>query len=451
MAAGPERRRWWILLALALAGGLIMLDETVVGVALPALQGDLGLSQVAAHWVINAYMLVFAALVAAGGRLGDLVGWGRLFPIGKAVFGLASLGAGFADGLAGLIIARILQGLGAAAIFPGTIAMVMVMFTPQERGKALGLLVAVATSFLALGPMVGGFLTELVSWRWIFWINLPVAATALLVAMAAWTAPPRRAARTAFDWTGLLWLVTGLSLLVFGLMQGTAWGWRAPAVIAPLLCGLASLGIFFRLELRRDEPLIAVALFRNASFSSCATMLLAGQFSKIALVVFGALYLQRDLAMSPLEAGLALLPSVAAFPLLSASVGHLSDRLPVRRLVLSGLTLASAAMLWIAVAATWKSYLLLLPGLLLWGGGMVFCYAPTMRAMADSVAPEMQGQCSGIGVTARLLGGTLGVALCGGLLTATGGFQPLFFATAAVMLLSLLFGVFSLVPNPKVH
>ena len=318
--------------------------------------------------------------------------------------------------------------------------MIMIVFPLAERGKALGIMVAIATSFLALGPLVGGLFTEAVSWRWIFWINVPIVLLAALVILLAWSDPPRKASETRFDWGGLALLTGGLGLLVFGLMQGADWGWGNPAVLAGLFGGLLLLAVFHRFESRQADPLIAVSLFRGAAFSACNAMLLAGQFSKMTIVVFGALYLQRELAMSPLAAGLALLPAVAAFPLLSAKVGHLADRLPIRRLVLSGLSLASAAMLWIGLAAPWHNYPLLLPGLLLWGGGLVLCYAPTLRAMANSVPQEMQGQCSGIGINARLIGGVLGVAICSGLLVGTADFQLVFLITAAVMLAALLFG-----------
>ncbi|MCP4779921.1 MAG: MFS transporter [Hyphomicrobium sp.] len=187
-----------------------------------------------------------------------------------------------------------------------------------------------------------------------------------------------------------------------------------------------------------------VDLIANASFSACIFVIFVGQFSKIAIVVFGALYLQDKLGMSPLTAGLALLASVAAFPFLSAPVGRLADKYAARPLVLSGIALATLAMFWLGFTVAWDSYVLLLPGLIGWGLGMPLCYAPALRAMANSVPLEKQGQASGIGVTSRLLGGAIGMAVGSSLLVTTGSFEVVFLATAGVMLVAVLFGFFAI-------
>lgn len=435
-----ENRKWWILFAMGAGAGLIMLDETVVGVALPTLRRDLGLSEVGSHWVVSAYMLVFTGAAAAGGKLGDIVGFKALALAGGAIFGLASLAAGFSDSGGFLIAARVVQGIGAAAIFPTTVAMIMIAFPKAQRGMAMGTLAAVGTSFLAAGPFVGGFLTELVSWRWIFWVNVPIVALLAAIVVMAWVDPPvKEGERPGFDLGGFVTLVGGLCLLVFAIMQGASWGWTQGVILACLAGGVIILSIFVVLEGRRDDPLIEVDLFAIASFSACTLVLFVGQFAKMAIVVFAALYLQDRLGMSPLIAGLALLASVLAFPILSAPVGRLADKHGARQLVLSGLGLATLAMGWIGVVSAWESYWVLLPGLVLWGGGMVFCYAPTLRAMANAVPVEKQGQTSGIGVTARLLGGTVGMAVCSTLLVMTNSFQVVFLTTGALMLATVVF------------
>lgn len=439
-----ESRKWWILIAMGAVAGLIMLDETVVGVALPTVRRDLGMSEVASHWVIGAYMLVFTGTAAAGGKMGDVIGFKSLVLVGGAVFGLTSLAAGFAEGGAFLIAARAVQGVGAAVIFPATIAMVTIVFPKQQRGMAIGILAAIGTMFLAVGPLVGGFLTEIISWRWIFWINVPLVALIVLIVLAVWVDPPRHGKRPAFDYGGLVTLVAGLGMLIFAIMQGATWGWTQGLILAFLAGGIAVLALFVFIERRRDAPLIEVDLFRIAAFSAYNLVFFAGQFSKIAIVVFGALYLQDDLGMSPLVAGLALLVSVAAFPILSAPVGRLADKHGARSPVLGGLAVATLALFWIALAATWDSYALLAPGLLIWGGGMSFCYAPALRAMANSVPQEKQGQTSGIGVTSRLLGGTIGVAVCSTLFVMTGSFQVVLLAAGGIMLAALVFGWFAI-------
>jgi len=439
-----ESRKWWILIAMGAVAGLIMLDETVVGVALPTVRRDLGLSEVTSHWVISAYMLVFTGAAAAGGKMGDIIGFKSLILVGGAVFGLASLAAGLAEGGAFLIAARAVQGIGAAVIFPATIAMITIVFPKDQRGMAIGILAAIGTMFLAVGPLVGGFLTEIVSWRWIFWINVPLVALIVLIVLVVWVDPPRHGKRPTFDYGGLVMLVAGLGMLIFAIMQGATWGWTQGRILAPLVGGLAVLALFVFIERRRDAPLIEVDLFRIAAFSAYNFVLFAGQFSKIAIVVFGALYLQDDLRMSPLVAGLALLVAVAAFPVLSAPVGRLADKYGARSPVLGGLALATLALFWVALAAAWDNYALLAPGLLIWGGGMSFCYAPALRAMANSVPQEKQGQTSGIGVTSRLLGGTVGVAVCSTLFVMTGSFQVVVLATGGILFAALVFGWFAI-------
>jgi len=437
-------RKWWILIAMSVGGGLMMLDETVVGVALPVMRHDLGMSASAAHWVVNSYMLVFAGLAAAAGRLGDLVGFKRLMLAGVAVFGIASLVAGFAESGTFLIVVRAIEGIGAAIILPGTVAMIMLVFPPEQRGMAIGVLAAIGTSFLALGPLVGGFLTEVVSWRWIFWINVPIVAVIAGVVAIAWIDPQRQPVRAAFDVAGTAALVLGLSMVVFATMQGSVWGWTQGLIIALLAGGIAALLLFVVVERRVADPLIDVALFRDASFSACNGVLFAGQYAKLAIVIFLPLFLQDVVRMSPLDAGLALLVAVAAFPFLSAPVGRLADKYGARPLVLAGLAAATVGMAWLAVAVPWNSYWVLLPGLVLWGLGMPFCYAPTLRAMSNAVPTEKQGQTSGIGVTSRLFGGAIGTAVSSALLVGVGSYRAVFFATAAAMAASLVFAALAI-------
>jgi len=239
-------------------------------------------------------------------------------------------------------------------------------------------------------------------------------------------------------------LVAGLSMLVFAIMQGSVWGWTETFILVPLVGGIAGLGLFVLVERRVRAPLIDVSLFGNASFSACNGVLFAGQYSKLSIVVFLALYLQDAASMSPLDAGLALLVAVAGFPLLSAPGGRLADKHGARRLVLAGLALATFGMVWLALAVPGNRYLLLLPGLILWGLGMPLCYSPTLRAMSNSVAADKQGQTGGIGVTSRLFGGVIGTAVGSSLLVATGSFQAVFAITAAAMATSLVFGAFAI-------
>jgi MFS family permease len=364
-------------------------------------------------------------------------------------FGAASLAAGFARDGTLLLAARAVQGLGAAAIFPASLAMITTVFPKERRGKAVGTVASIGTAFLMAGPLVGGAFTELISWRWIFWINVPMAAVIAAIVWAAWAEPPRAGGRPKMDWGGFATLAAGLAMGVFAIMQGADWGWTHPTILALLGCGLASLVLFVVIERRviergREAPLMDVDLFRGASFGACTLIIFAVQFSKIAVVVFVALYLQERLHMSPLTAGLGLLVAVAGLPLTAASAGRLADKLGARRPALGGLALTALGILWIGLATGWDSYAALVPGLVMWGIASPFCFIPPARAIMNAVPAEKQGQAGGITMTMRLLGASAGIAVCSTLLTSTGRYQVVFLATAGIMLAVLVFGWFAI-------
>ena len=402
----------------------------MVGVALPTIRRDLGMSQVTSHWVINAYLLIFTSLTAAGGRLGDLIDFRSVFVAGLVVFGLSSLTAGLAQDSAWLIAARSIQGIGAAVIFPAAVAMITHVFPPEQRGLAFGIETATGGTFMALGPLVGGFFTEILSWRWIFWINLPVVVAIAFIVFAAWVNPAREGRPPRPDFLGLFALILGLGALVLGLMQGAVWGWSAAATVALLAGGAVMILVFAVVDSRVSAPLIEVTLFRNATFTGSNLVIFTGQFNKIAVVVFGALYLQDVLHMSPLSAGVALLAAVVPAMLASVPAGRLADRFGARWLALGGLLLNGLALLWIGFALSSERYGLLVPPLVIWGTTLPFLYAPIRRAVMNAVPVEKHGQASGINLTAQLLGGTIGMAVCGTLLTTTGDFRLVFLDAA---------------------
>ena len=239
-------RRWWVLATMTGSLSMIMIDQTVVSVALPTMERDLHLSQVGAQWVVNAYMLVLAMLVAVGGRLGDLLGPERLFRIGAAVFVGASALCGLAEGEAWIIGARALQGAGAAVMVPATGSILINAFAPEERGKAMGLYAGTSMVFLALGPLVGGVLTQAISWRAVFYVNLPIG---LITVVAAQVTLSRSAAAQAsregsLDWLGSTLLVGALGALVLALMEGQTWGWTSPAVLGLLVATVVIVPLF---------------------------------------------------------------------------------------------------------------------------------------------------------------------------------------------------------------
>jgi EmrB/QacA subfamily drug resistance transporter len=434
---GFDSSVWLILIAMACVGGLIVLDETVVSVALPSIRHDLGMTAVGTHWIVSIYVLVFSGFSAAGGKLGDLYGLRRVFLVSLWIFGLASLAAGFAWNGNVLIAARAVQGLGAAVMFPASIAVAARSVDEARRGQALGIVIAIATSFLTAGPLVGGLFTELVSWRWIFWINVPIALAAILLAMARLPAFAPKRSGMRLDAGGLLSLVAGLSLIVFAIMQGGDWGVTNPLVAGAFVLGIVAMAAWIRIEKRGTDPLIEVDLFSDPGFSAALCVIGVAQFSKIVVLVVGALYLQDVLMMSPIEAGWVLLASVLATPFTAAPAGRVADACGERLPVLAGLAIASLMVLAIALLVPFDRYWLLLPPLLIWGATLPICFQPALRIVMNAVPPEAQGQSSGISTTVRMLGATLGMAFGSLVLSLTSSYASVFLLTAILMLLVL--------------
>jgi len=435
-----SNRKWWILAAMGGGLGVIILDETVVGVALPTIQRDLGLSLIRAHWVVNAYLLVLAGLVAAGGRLGDIFGLKRLTVAAFAVFGLASTASGFATDGTWLIAARAIQGIGGAVIFPASMAMIGIVFPAEQRGMALGIYGAIGTVFLALGPLLGGAFTEFLSWRWVFWINPFIAAAIIAVVLAAWVDPPRRDEATKLDARGLAALVVGLGLVVYAIMEGSDLGWTAPIIWVPLIVGAISLIVFVAVERRVSMPLIEVDLFRNPSFTVCNLVVFMAQFTKVAVFIFVALYFQHDIGMSAFIAGLALLAAVIPEPFLAIPSGRFADRYGARKPTLIGIAMTAAALIWIGIAAPWQNYLVLVIPLVAWGLAQPLVFVPTLRAVMNTVPSEKQGEAGGIALSAQLLGGTVGMTLCSAVFAATSRYWIVFIVAGVVAAVVLLLG-----------
>lgn len=439
--------RWWILGAMGVILGSILLDETAVGVALPTIQEDLGLSEINSHWVVNIYLLVLAGLAAAAGRLGDIVGTRKLITAGLVVFGIASAVAGAAQDGTMLIVARAVQGVGAAIIFPLSLVLVSLSFDGKERGMALGIYGSVGTSFLALGPLVGGVLTEYLSWRWIFWVNPFVVFAVAVVTWIFWRDPPRRS-ESGFDWVGLILLVGGLSLTVYGIMEGPEQGWGRRDVAVALGLGLAMLVVFVPAELRARTPMIAVRLFTSPTFSAANSIVLLAQFGKIATFVFGAMYFQELEGWNPVQAGIALLPSVVPPVLLAPFAGKAVDRFGTRLPALSGVFGTALGLAIMGVGMSLALEAIVFVGLLLVGIAISFLFVPAQHSVMTSVEPHMQGQAGGIVLSSQLLGGTLGMAICSTVLAVTGTYAAVFFATAAFAFVVLVFGYLAISHSP---
>jgi EmrB/QacA subfamily drug resistance transporter len=409
--AAEARRRMLVLVTMTGALSMIMLDQTVVSVALPTMQRDLSLSPTALQWVVNAYLLSLAALVALGGRLGDIFGQVRFFKAGALLFILASAACGLAQSEWQILGARMIQGAGAAAMVPATSAIIIATFPVSERGKANGIYAGVSMIFLALGPLVGGLLTQYVTWRAVFWVNLPVGAAMLLAAHTTLRKDFRRGGRIDFLGVGLL--VPGLVGLVLGLMQGHEWGWGSPATIISLAGGMALLVAFCVIEPRVKDALIELRVFESRNFSVNALVLGLIQFGLTGLTVFGAVWSQDVLGFSPTTAGVALLPLTIPLLIIAPLAGRIYDRRGPRLLVAGGAALVGLAFLWSAVNLHHVDYAWLWPGYLILGAGIGLAITPASTDSLNAAQPALRGQASGVIQTVRQVGGTIGLAVMG--------------------------------------
>jgi EmrB/QacA subfamily drug resistance transporter len=409
--AAPAHR-WLVLIAMTGSLSMIMVDQTVVTVALPEMARDLGLSSAGQQWVVNAYVLALAALVAAGGRWGDRWGPVTTYRAGVVTFFTGSVLCGLAPrgelGEAWIIASRVVQGAGAALMTPVSAALVIGAFTLAERGRAMAVYAGIAQVFLAVGPLLGGALTQLVSWRAVFWINVPVGLAALVLVAVARPPNVRSAARD-LDVVSLVLLVCGLSAVVLGLQQLAVWGLPVCATVTVL--GAGALVVFVRRQLRSAEPLVDVRLFGRRPFLADAIVLGLVQFALVPMVLLTALYLQNLLGFDPVSAGVAVLPVVLPLTLAAQFGGRWFDRAGVRSPVLTGLVVAAVG------AAAWTTSLpalafaAQLPGMVLTGLGLGLTISPTNTDGLNRVAAAERGQASGLLQTVRQLGGTVGVAV----------------------------------------
>ncbi|MDW5597444.1 DHA2 family efflux MFS transporter permease subunit [Conexibacter stalactiti] len=406
-----DNRRWWVLATMTASLSMILIDQTVVAVALPTIQADLGVTTVGLQWVVNAYLLTLAAFVALGGRIGDLIGNARAFKVGAAIFVLASAVCGFADSEAQIIAARAVQGLGAALLTPATGALVANAFGAEERGRAMGIYAGVSMVFLALGPLIGGLLTDLVSWRAVFFVNLPVGAALLALAHVSLPDTPPRPGRV--DWGGVPLIVLSLTCLVLGLMQSRAWGWDSPATIALLVTGAVLLPLTIVWELRQREPLVELRLFRSANFTADGIVLASVQFAMTGIAVLGAVWVQDVLGFTAIEAGLSLLPLTLPVLLIAPRAGGLYDRIGPRGPVTVGCALGALALVWVATVLHHRDYTWLIPGYVVMGIGLGVMMTPANTDAMNAVAPELRAQASAVLQTIRQVGATLGVAVMG--------------------------------------
>ncbi len=407
------RNRWLALYVLCLADLMIVLDSTIVNVALPSIRTDLGFSEASLAWVVNAYLLTFGGFLLLAGRFGDLYGQRRLFLIGIAEFTVASLACGLANSQTFLIVARAVQGLGGAIVSAIALSLIMILFTePAERAKAMGVIGFVLSGGGTAGVLLGGTLTDLLSWHWIFLVNIPVGIAALLLCrvLLPADAPTRRG---SLDIGGAVTVTASLMLAVYAIVNGNQAGWTSARTLGMLGGAIALLAAFLVIETRVKEPLMPLGLWklRNVASANITGMLLAG--AMFAWFFLSALYLQRVLGYSALQVGLAFLPGTLLW---GASSLLLSDKLVMRFGIkpplLAGLGFYLVALLLFARAPVDGNFFAdVLPAMLVLGIGGGITFNPILLAAMSGVEPSEAGLASGVVNTSFMMGGALGLAI----------------------------------------
>lgn len=410
-----ENRRWWTLAAMCFALFMVMLDNTVTNVALPSIQRSFDASLSALEWTINAYSLSFAVLLVTGGRLGDIFGRRLVFLIGVVVFAVASALIGLAPSDGALIAFRALQGVGAALMMPATLSIITNAFPPEERGKAIGTWAGVSAIALALGPLVGGWLTEDVTWRAIFFLNVPVAVIAVVVTLFATHESRDETATRQVDYPGIAALTVGLTALVLALVEGNSWGWSSARILALFAMAIVGLAAFGLIERRTRAPIVDFGFFRSRSFLGANLVAFAISFGMFAVFFFLALYMQDVLGYSPLETGVRFLPSTLVIMVAGPLAGRLSDKIGPRTPLVIGLLFVTASLAWQSRVQVDTSYAFLVVPFILLGVGMGFTMSPMSTAAMNAVDRTKAGVASGTLSMTRMVGGTLGVAALGAL------------------------------------
>jgi EmrB/QacA subfamily drug resistance transporter len=405
-------RRWLALAVLAIAQFMVFLDETVVNVALPSIKDGLGFSQSSLAWVVNAYILMFGGLVLLGGRVADLFGRRRMFLVGTALFGVASLLDGIAPSQGTLIAARALQGVGAATATPAALALVTSLFPAgPERTKALGLWGALSGLGFAIGILLGGVITDIASWRWVFLINVPIAFATLAV-VPRLVADSREARRPGFDLPGAVAVTAGTTTLVYALLETSKYGWRSLETHAGIGAAIVLLIVFALIEMRTESPLIPTGFLRKrATLVPNLLQPLLGA-SAIASFFLLTLYLQRVLGYTPLKAGLAYLPLAAAVAIATGMANKLVPRFGARPVAAIGLGVISLGLMRLGRAPVDGEYVAdVLPSLLLMGFGAGLSFVSITTAALAQVDEDAAGLASGLLSTSVQIGGAVGIAI----------------------------------------
>ena len=406
-------RRWWALGLLCMTQFMVVLDASIVNIALPSIGEDVGISQENLSWVVNGYVLTFGGFLLLGGRLADLLGRRRIFMTGLVVVAVASLFAGFAPSEGVLIAARAAQGLGAAIIAPSALSIVTTIFRDgSERNKALGAWGAVAGSGGAAGVLLGGVLTDGLGWEWVMWVNVPVAL--IVLALTPQLIPESRSESQTrhFDLAGAVTVTAGLSLLVYAIVDAESAGWGSTRTIGLLAVSIALLGVFTAIERRSDAPLVPFGIFRKRTLTGANVVGLMVGGSLFAMFFFITLYMQQVLGYSPIKAGLSYLPLSVAIILSAGVASQLVTRIGFKPVLAVGLALVAGGLVWFSQISVGGGFTtdILGPSLLA-AVGLGFAFVTTTIAAVSGIEDREQGLASGLINTSQQIGGALGLAV----------------------------------------
>ena len=451
--SGRGTNPWLILVLVCFAQFMVVLDATVVNVALPSIQNDLGLSEANLQWIVNAYTLVFGGFLLLGGRAGDLLGRKRLFLIGLVVYTAGSLLDGLASSSGMLIGARALQGLGAAFISPAALAIITTTFREgAERAKALGVWAAIAIGGSAVGLVVGGALTQLLSWPWIFFINVPVGVAVLVLSLRYLPESRDEEAHRSFDIAGAVSITAGLMTLVYAIVQAGEHGWTSARTLVLFALAAVLHIAFVVIERRSKAPLVRLSIFSVRSLRAANVSMFLVASGLFAMFFFNTLYIQRVLGYGPLKAGLAFLPFTAGIMVSAGFASKFTPRLGVRPVAIGGMLVTIGGMVLLTRISVDGSYASdVLPALVLTALGLGAVFVPLTLVATTGLENEDQGLASGIFNTSQQIGGALGLAILSSLAasktaSATGvsqqaalvqGFHVAFAGGAAFMVVAL--------------
>jgi EmrB/QacA subfamily drug resistance transporter len=417
---GGENRKWWTLAAVSFGLFMIMLDNTVVNVALPSIQRDLGVGLSELEWIVAGYALTFGALMLIGGKVADAYGRRLIFVLGIAVFTLASLVCGFAETGDQLIAARIAQGVGAALMNPATLSIITATFPPRQRGSAIGIWVGVSALALAIGPLVGGLLAEHLNWSWIFFVNVPVGVLAI-AASFLFIDESKDETHERLDLPGLATSGVGLFALTYALIEANTYGWTSGRIVGAFAVAVVALLAFVVLERTQRSPMLPLDLFRNGTYTGANVVVLLVALAMFGVFFFVSLYMQNILGYSAVQAGAAFLPMTILIILIAPIAGKLSDRIGSRLLMTGGMVLIAAQLVYFSQMGADATFWSLLPALIVGGAGMALTMTPGAAAATRSVPVEKAGVGSAVLNAFRQVGGSMGIALIGAIMAHEAG------------------------------